>query len=183
MSVDWDAYADHAPDPSGPQWDQRVAKIVDRSIGSVLDIGGGDGGISRALMDAGHEVTMMECSAKRRARAESKGVNAVEAVSPGAKFDTVLLGEVLEHQHNPGPMLAEAFWRAQERVVVTLPLNGWPDPTHQWRISLDTISHPHGAHPNGQMEQIVVTFQRGQCWPTNYWERSATWARQFREGR
>lgn len=183
MSVDWEAYSDHAPDSSGPQWDGRVKKILDRSVGSVLDIGGGDGTIAADLMAQGHAVTMVEVSAKRRARAEAKGVTAVEQVSPGAKFDTVLLAEVLEHQDNPGPLLAEAFWRAEERVVITLPLNGWPDPTHRWRVSVDTISHTHPAHPGGATEQIVLTFQRGACWPQEYWRNDPTWRAQFEKGR
>ena len=128
------------------QWD-RVQKLLDRCVGSVLDVGGGDGWIAAELMKRGHEVVMLEVSAERCQRARDRGVNAfgIDAYEPFdlledyatgdyRQFDTVLLGEVLEHLDDPGQLLRDAFRIARERVIITVPLLGWADPTHQWRI-------------------------------------------------
>jgi ubiquinone/menaquinone biosynthesis C-methylase UbiE len=94
--------------------------------------------------------------------------------------DTVVLAEILEHVDNPGEILAEACRVAGERVVVSLPLNGWSDRTHQWRISLDYCRGETGDPTKS--EQIVLTFQRGTCWPLGYEAFDEDWHRQFVEG-
>lgn len=203
MTDRWDDYARRQPiteasyrsEPT--QW-ARVQKLMDRCVGSVLDVGGGDGWIARQLMDRGHEVVMLEASETRCVRAMQLGVTAVctgtlsERALGGRRFDTVLLGEVLEHLDDPGQLLADAFRIARERVIITVPLLGWPDPTHQWRISLDHIVTPEadadrapgeeGLRPESS-EQIIVTMQRGRCWPLGWHLNDEGWRRQFVEGR
>jgi hypothetical protein len=186
---DWDVYARRQPCDEGslsaePCQMMRIDKVVDRCVGRVLDVGGGDGYVSRRLMDAGHKVTMTEKSEVRAKRAQELGVEVKLDEPPRFIYDTVLLGEVLEHLDDPGELLKDAF-DARERVVITLPLDGWPDPTHKWRISLDVVEAP-SPHTDGRpspQRQIVLTFQRGDCWPTDYHTRDTKWREQFENGR
>src|SRR5258706_9062495 len=121
---DWEEYArvqpiDEARYRAEPtQW-ARVEKLLDRCVGSVLDVGGGDGYIARRLMDRRHDVIMLEAYETRCERARLLGVTAyctddLHAFSDllfartGA-FATVLLGEVLEHLEDPGTLLRDAF--------------------------------------------------------------------------
>lgn len=194
MAPDWEKYAQNQPINADsyarePVQAERVDKIIDRSVGSVLDVGGGDGHISRRLMDDGHQVTMTETSRLRCDRAKAQGVDArlkdsLRWFGDGA-YDTVVIGEVLEHLTDPGYLLRDAFNIARQRVILTVPLNGWPDPTHQWRISLDHLSSP-SPHADGRyspQEQIVLTWHRGSCWPQDYHLTDEAWKRQFEEGR
>lgn len=191
--MSWDEYANRAPIndetiDAEPVQRARTNKILDRCVGKTLDVGGGDGHISKALLDRGHEVTMTEASRVRVDRAIALGIDARLRDSlrwyGDQMYDTVLLGEVLEHCDDPGRLLRDAFNIARERVIISLPLNGWPDPTHQWRISLDHYSEP-SPHSDGRhtpQEQIVLTFQRGPCWPPNYHETDEKWQQQFEDG-
>jgi len=100
-----------------------------------------------ARLQAVHDVTVADISLTRLARANmdyglavSRYMDATEPwpFEDGA-FDSVVLGEILEHLENPGPAIAEAHRVARLRVVVSVPLNGWADPTHRWRIRMDHL--------------------------------------------
>jgi hypothetical protein len=67
---------------------------------------------------------------------------------------------------------------------VSVPLNGWEDPTHRWRISLDFCEDPfqHEREPT-KGQQVIVTWQRGPCWPPEYWQTDEVWQSQFKEHR
>lgn len=198
---DWEDYARRQPInaetyASEPTQAARVARILDRCVGSVLDVGGGDGWIARQLMDRGHEVRMIEASPTRVRRAWELKVPAVtlDDLSGEAdqSWDTVLLGEVLEHCPDPGILLRDAFRIARERVIITVPLLGWPDPTHQWRISLDHLVSAEADNPDRapserglrpeSSEQIIVTWQKGLAWPLTYWQTDPKWKAQFEDG-
>lgn len=192
--TDWDEYARSNPITESTyraeetQW-LRVQKLLDRCVGSVLDVGGGDGWIARQLMDRGHEVLMLEASSVRCARAAELGVTGFAAVDlaryPDASWSTVLLGEVLEHLDDPGETLHYAFRIASERVVISLPLQGWVDPTHVWRVSMDHFSTPNRSNDGRPLtsEQIIVTMQRGACAPFGYMDSDEKWKSQFLEGK
>jgi ubiquinone/menaquinone biosynthesis C-methylase UbiE len=164
-----------------PVQQARVEVVASRCRGTVLDVGGGDGYPTGHYPDA----HMVDISPTRVQRAREAGVNAdvgdAEALGfPDGAFDTVVLGEILEHLANPGRALAEAFRVSRGRVIVTLPLYGWADPTHQWRISLDTcIDETQRAVDPTKGAQIVLTFQRGRCWPPDYHETDPSWGDQF----
>jgi hypothetical protein len=97
-------------------------------------------------------------------------------------FDTVLLAETLEHLENPGLAWSEACRVARGRVIMTVPLFGWEDPTHRWRLSLDLCDDPTETRPTNGHE-IVLTWQKGTCWPRDYWQNDDGWYQQFRNGR
>lgn len=189
----WDEYAESHPisedsyraEPT--QW-ARVQKLLDRCVGMVLDVGAGDGWIAAELLKRGHHVTALEASQTRVDRMVALGVDARLATSldgfEDGSYDTVLLGEVLEHLEDPGQLLNDAFRIARERVVISLPLQGWVDPTHVWRVSLDHFVTPNRLNDGRPLssEQIIVTMQRGLCWPMGFMDTDEKWREQFIEG-
>lgn len=190
----WDRYAQTHPigedqyRAEETQW-LRVQKLLDRCVGTVLDIGAADGWIAAELVKRGHYVECVEASETRRERIRAliPGIHAwePEGISgcQDAMFDTVLLGEVLEHLDDPGQLLRDAFRIARERVIITVPLLGWADPTHQWRISLDHFATPETRESRPpSSEQVVMTWQRGLAWPLGYHETDPKWKAQFEDG-
>jgi len=187
--VDWEEYA--RVNPLGPDsyhaepvQDLRVNAIVARARGHTLDVGGGDGYIASQLPD----VTMVDISPTRVARAQDQNLSAMvgdacDLPFPDDSYDTVILGEVLEHLADPGPAFAEAFRVARDRVIMSIPLDGWADPTHQWRISLDDCVDPiQKSEDPTKGRQLVITWQRGTCWPRDYAKTDPSWVEQFVEG-
>lgn len=189
----WEAYARVLPHTreyyeSEPVQRDRVDVMIDRARGKVLDVGGGDGFLAYELNHRGHEVEVVDISETRVARCHRRSLaaqvgDACDLPHPDQSVDTVLLGEVLEHLANPGEALAEACRVARDRVVISLPLDGWADPTHQWRVSLDVLEDPvqHASDPT-KGRQIVLTLVRGTCWPADYWMTDPTWEDQFSPG-
>lgn len=190
--MNWDSYARLTPHNDGyfeaePVQGMRAATVVARAKGSVLDVGGGDGFIAEMIRDAGHRVEVRDISSIRVERCRDRGIKAEAADAAhlpddDGSFDTVVLGEILEHLDDFGPALSEACRVARHRVVVSLPLNGWADPTHKWRIRLDVLRDPdqHAADPT-KGEQIVLTFERGACWPEDYMLDDPSWFALFEE--
>lgn len=178
--MNWEEYAAVNPLGQGsyiaePVQQMRVETIAQRCHGSVLDVGAGDGYASTVIKDAGHPVHVVDISEVRVRRATQEyGLpaevgDATSLAFEDESFDTVVLAEILEHLDNPGAALAEACRVAKDRVIVTLPLHGWEDPTHRWRIRLDVVCDPAQRAQNPTKgEQIVLTFQRGPCWPPGY---------------
>lgn len=190
VTTDWDAYArSHLQDESSfaaePVQHQRSMVIGHRARGRVLDVGGGDAYQARLMREAGAEVTVLDISKLRCQRAADAGFESVVGDArglpyPDDSFDTVVIGEVLEHLDEPGAAWAEAFRVARDRVVVSLPLQGWIDPTHKWRVCLDVCIDPvQDAQDVTRGRQIVLTFDRGDCWPDNYWAHDARWDELF----
>jgi len=188
--VDWDAYAETTQGANcfvaEPVQQMRVEAVQDRLVGTVLDVGGGDGYPASQYAKT-HDTVMVEISSARVHRAQELGVDArlgdAEALDfAHNSFDTVVLGEILEHLRNPGRAITEAFRVARERVIMTLPLYGWADPTHQWRISLDVcVDENQRESEKTKGAQIVVTWQRGECWPPEYADTDPSWSQQFGE--
>lgn len=186
----WDAYArvnplDSAAYQAEPVQHARARVIADRVTGTVLDVGGGDGYVADLIREQGHWVKVVDISPIRVERCRRQHLAAVRGDARELPFedhayDTVVLGEVLEHLDNPGDALSEACRVARKRVVVSLPLNGWADPTHEWRVRLDVVRDPaqHAQDPT-KGEQIVLTFERGTCWPKDYFESDPSWSALF----
>lgn len=186
----WDAYARSHPMrerfyAAEPVQQERAETIAKRTKGAVLDVGGGDGWVADLIRERGNHVKIVEISPMRVQRCREHGHlaeqgDACELRQREGVYDTVVLGEIIEHLENPGQAIAEAFRVARERVVISVPLNGWADPTHQWRIRLDVVRDEaqHAQDPT-KGEQIVLTFERGDCWPPDYYEHDPSWAALF----
>jgi SAM-dependent methyltransferase len=109
------------------QVDAALVDFVSEHAGrSVLDLGCGLGGYSRALAERGFEVTALDVVPDYVERARSIGVAAGlydgERLPLGDEsVDTVILLEVLEHLDDPAALLCEARRVARTGVLVTTP--------------------------------------------------------------
>jgi len=97
--------------------------------GTILDVGGGNGFISKGLQDRGHDVVMVEPGPDGARNAKDRGVRQVvcstlerAAIAPGAAL-AVGLFDVLEHVADEGGFLAEIhrLLRPGGRLYVTVP--------------------------------------------------------------
>lgn len=189
--TDWDEYARRQPHTEAgfvyePVQRKRAETIVRRAHGRVLDVGGGDGQIAAMMERGGAQVTVVDISPRRCGRARDQQLAAVTADACALPFsddtfDTVVIAETLEHLDYPGAALKECFRVSADRVVMSVPLYGWADPTHTWRIALDRCIEDNPRQPTNQ-EQIVLTWERGCCWPRNYYIEDARWKAMFEEG-
>lgn len=101
--------------------------------GPLLDIGGGNGFVTRALQGAGHQVMLLEPALEGARNALSRGVRPVIASSlEGAAFRTACLAaaglfDVLEHLADDRAFLDEVrrVLRPQGRLYVTVPAWQW----------------------------------------------------------
>ena len=109
------------------QVDAALVDFVAAHAGhTVLDLGCGLGGYSRALADRGFEVRALDVVPDYVERARSIGVEA--GLYDGERLpledgsvDTVILLVVLEHLDDPARLLREARRVAREGVLVTTP--------------------------------------------------------------
>ena len=141
MNTDWDKYAervflDERLYLADPAQKERTEKIAERCEGKVLDAGAGDGYITNLIKKKGFEVVGLEISDKRIKNAKEKytldfvkgDVNNLPF--PDNSFDTVVVSEVLEHTDNIGQGLKEAIRVAKKKVILTLPIGDWEEPSH-----------------------------------------------------
>lgn len=98
----------------------------------VLDVGCGNGVISRSLGDNGYNVLGIDVSDKAIEKAISlntspnvsfKVLSAEQLVAEGKKYDAVICSEVLEHLHQPDVLLKTLYHSLSENAVliVTVP--------------------------------------------------------------
>lgn len=195
QDLDWDQYAvdmPHTPQEyvNDPPHLDRLIKMAGRCgppEWTVLDVGSSDGYGSYLTARLGHEVHCVDISQERIDRVHQQYglpgtvASAEELPFDDNSFDVVSLGEILEHTDNPGACMAEAMRVARERVVTSVPLNGWADPTHLWGISVDVLGE---MNPNEKTkgQAAVITWQAGRCWPRDYWEDNPKWADQHLGG-
>ena len=109
------------------QVDDAVVDFVAEHAGrTVLDLGCGIGGYSRALADRGFTMTALDVVPEYVERARSIGVDAElydgdRLPLEDGSVDTVILLEVLEHLEDPAALLREARRVARGNVLVTTP--------------------------------------------------------------
>jgi 2-polyprenyl-3-methyl-5-hydroxy-6-metoxy-1,4-benzoquinol methylase len=101
--------------------------------GRILDVGCGNGVISRHLGRLGFNVTGVDVSEKtiEKARSLTTGLpnvqflkkSAEELVASGEKYDAVICSEVLEHLSNPGALLEVLYSTLADngKLIVTVP--------------------------------------------------------------
>jgi SAM-dependent methyltransferase len=109
------------------QVDDAIVDFVAQHAGhTVLDLGCGLGGYSKALADRGFDVRALDVVPEYVERARALGVDA--ELYDGERLpladrsvDTVILIEVLEHLEDPAALLREAGRVARAGVLVTVP--------------------------------------------------------------
>ncbi len=114
---------------------QFILKQLQRHVspqGKVLDVGCGNGIMSKAIGQDGYQVLGVDVSEKAIKKAKSgesqsnvdfRVVRAEELVADGSTYDAVICSEVLEHLPNPSPLLATLHALLSDRgvLVVTVP--------------------------------------------------------------
>jgi 2-polyprenyl-3-methyl-5-hydroxy-6-metoxy-1,4-benzoquinol methylase len=109
------------------QVDDALVDFVSEHAGrTVLDLGCGLGGYSRALADRGLKMTALDVVPDYVERARSIGVDArpydgERVPLEDGSVDTVILLEVLEHLDEPAGLLREARRVARRNVLVSTP--------------------------------------------------------------
>jgi 2-polyprenyl-3-methyl-5-hydroxy-6-metoxy-1,4-benzoquinol methylase len=113
-----------------------IAGVLKDSLvkdGRILDVGCGNGVISRHLGRLGFDVTGVDVSEKtiEKARSLTKDLpnvqflkkSAEELVASGVKYDAVICSEVLEHLNDPGALLEvlHATLADNGKLIVTVP--------------------------------------------------------------
>ncbi|MFB6453921.1 class I SAM-dependent methyltransferase [Chitinophaga sp. Hz27] len=99
---------------------------------NILDVGCGNGVITRHLGQFGYNVLGIDVSDKTIAVARSKNtlanvrfevMSAEELVASGAQYDAVICSEVLEHLHDPGVLLKTIYQSLKDNgtLIVTVP--------------------------------------------------------------
>jgi SAM-dependent methyltransferase len=99
---------------------------------TVLDIGCGNGIVSRAIGRAGYHITGIDVSEKTIARAvaendldnvEFKVVGASQLKAEPGRYDAIICSEVLEHLHEPAELLSILYSSLKDNgvLVVTVP--------------------------------------------------------------
>ncbi len=103
----------------------------------VLDVGCGNGVISRSLGELGFKVRGIDVSEKAIARAKSMNnlpnvrfdvVSAEQLVSDGIRYHAVICSEVLEHLSDPGKLLNILYQSLYDQgvLIVTVPNGSGP---------------------------------------------------------
>jgi 2-polyprenyl-3-methyl-5-hydroxy-6-metoxy-1,4-benzoquinol methylase len=100
--------------------------VVEHAGRTVLDLGCGLGGYSRALAERGLEVRALDVVPEYVERARSLGIDAESYDGERIPLDdgsveTVILLEVVEHLEDPAALLREARRVARGNVLVTTP--------------------------------------------------------------
>ena len=127
---------------------RRIDWICGQCIGeTVLDVGCSQGISSILLARKGFRVVGLDIyapalvyareAAAREAQDVRERISWIESdladFSSDMQFDTVIMGEVIEHQAKPAPFLAQAarFVRPGGRLVLTTPFGLHPHPDHK----------------------------------------------------
>ena len=136
---------------------RRIDWMADESRGPhVLDVGCSEGILEVLLARRGLDVTGVEVNADAldfarellaqepdevRARARLVHGDFIKAHPVTGLFDTVVLGEILEHLHDPGALLDRSleYLRPGGRVVITTPFGLLPHEDHHQTFCLTDV--------------------------------------------
>jgi len=107
---------------------RAVAAAVRRPGGRILEVGPGEGWLTRLLLDTGHAVTAVDMAGGWLARKEVSGAGRAQASMTAlpfaaGTFDAVIAAEVIEHIPDFERALAEGarVLKRGGRLVVTVP--------------------------------------------------------------
>jgi ubiquinone/menaquinone biosynthesis C-methylase UbiE len=134
--IDWDI-----KEKKNPDYDirGRLERVLPLIIGSVLDVGCEHGGFALNFSKNGHRAVGIDVSEEYLKRAR-KLCPEVEFIQGWAEelpfddnsFDTVFLGEILEHVIEPKIVIDEAYRVAKQRVVITVPNPNFEKTPDKW---------------------------------------------------
>ena len=155
---------------SVPCMKARIEKIVEYAgTGKkILEVGCNEGFVSKAMMEAGNDVTPTDISdemiekAKVQFGLEVQKADALNLPFGDDSFDVVVAGEVLEHLTNPFKGLSELFRVAKERVIITLPIGEYwlGELTHFWELNASFIDHDSAEEIPAPKHILVLCWDR-----------------------
>ena len=129
----------------------RAQWIVDQvEGGSLLEIGCGNGGMTRLLAPRVASLTAMDVSAPSLLALERQGLGNVTTVrglledyEPSQPFDWIAMSEILEHLRAPGRAVARCMqWLAPGgSLLVTTPNGHWESDEHLHEFTLQSFAH------------------------------------------
>lgn len=103
----------------------QLTELIPKTARRVLDLGCGEGAISRVLLARGHEVVSLDAQAPKAHLPHFIQADLTEALplAPNERFDVIVLADVLEHLVHPAELLREAVSHLAPggRVLVSLP--------------------------------------------------------------
>lgn len=137
-------------------------EILPRDVGSVVDVGCGDGSIGAALVGKrpGLEYRGFDVMERPGARVAVAVFDGLNLPLPDRSVDAVLLVDVLHHASDPGALLAEARRVAKKHVVVKDHLADHPSSAAILSFMDWVGNRPHG---------VKMTWN---YWSTSQWERA-----------
>lgn len=116
---------------------------------NLLEIGCGNGGMTRLLSPKVEKITAFDISRPSLDEVEKLGLpnvrteqGLVENFQPGEKFDWVLMSEVIEHLRKPKETIDKAFEFVAPggAMVLTTPNGHWESDEHLHEFSMTTFS-------------------------------------------
>jgi ubiquinone/menaquinone biosynthesis C-methylase UbiE len=132
---------------------ERLASVIP-ARGTVLDVGCGDGGIARSLMDQRPDldVTGIDVLVRPNTLIPVTEFDGREIPFPDESFDEVIFVDVLHHTDDPAVLLAEARRIARRGIVVK-----------------DHLVAGVGAKPTLKAMDWFGNAHHGVALPYNYW--------------
>ena len=161
---------------------ERIHWLVDQAKGRVLDVGCSQGIASLLLARRGFEVVGIDVEADRIAYAEADRMAEPEDVAARVEFlhasgfdmpfdddsfDTVLLGEVLEHLDKPDALLEEVVrvLRPDGVAAITVPFGLSPHHDHRDTFYCASLVRLVGAHLGMTSLDVVDRYLRATASP------------------
>lgn len=173
--------------------------------GSLLEIGCGNGGMTRLLAPRVSRLIAMDVSAPSLAALEQLGLENVTTVcglledyEPPQPFDQIVMSEILEHLREPANAVARCIeWLAPGgSFLITTPNGHWESDEHLHEYSLQSFAHlVAGVAPESVQMSYLRDRDGRRRWlvarlvaplsppaPDDFHDRSST-VRQRRRGR